>query len=260
MIKNIKNVILVSSGKGGVGKSTVASNLAATFKKLGYSVGMLDSDIYGPSQFKMFGVTEYHKGSMNRMEPTVSHGIPIICAAAFIDKETVMSWRGPMVSAVLNTMIFNTNWPELDVLVVDMPPGTGDVQIEICKKLGSAKAVIVTTPQEVALLDCEKGINMFVNAGIEILGIVENMSQFVCPGCGHHEPIFGASKTNSLCDRYGLKILTSIPIKSSIAEHGDEGVPIVLQDTHKDICDSYQQIVTQIDHKLSRELPNSMLY
>lgn len=258
MIKNIKNIILVSSGKGGVGKSTVASNLAAQFKQMNRSVGMLDSDIYGPSQFKMFGVTDYNRGSMLRMEPTVSHGIPIVCSAAFIEKETVLSWRGPMVSAVLNTMIFNSNWPELDVLVVDMPPGTGDVQIEICKKLPTAKAVIVTTPQEVALLDCEKGINMFINAGIEILGIVENMSRFVCANCGHPEHVFGTSKTHTLCDRYDLEILTSIPIQSMIAEQGDNGTPAVLQNNNTELIHSYQEIVNKIDPKLSQEFPKNM--
>lgn len=251
MIDKVKNIILVSSGKGGVGKSTVASNLAAMFKRLNYRVGMLDSDIYGPSQFKMFGITEYNRGSMHKMQPTVAHGVPIICSAAFLDKETVMSWRGPMVSAVLNTMIFNSDWPELDVLVVDMPPGTGDVQIEICKKLNQAKAVIVTTPQEVALLDCEKGINMFINAGVEILGIVENMSKFVCSHCGNPEHIFGSSKTHLLSDRYSIDILASIPITSAIAEHGDNGKPIVLQDFNKDILNSYQQLAEFIISKLN---------
>jgi len=162
-----------------------------------------------------------------------------------------MSWRGPMVSAVLNTMIFNSDWPELDVLVVDMPPGTGDVQIEICKKLNQAKAVIVTTPQEVALLDCEKGINMFVNAGVEILGIVENMSKFICSHCGNPEHIFGPSKTQSLSERYSIDILTSIPITTAIAEHGDNGTPIVLQDSNKNILDSYQQLAEYIASKLN---------
>lgn len=232
MIENIKHILLISSGKGGVGKSTVAANIAGALSLLGKSVGVLDADVHGPSQHQMFGI-EYKEQTFdfNNLSPIDSNGIQILSSAAFRPSSQATVWQGAMVSTVINTMFFNTNWPELDVLVVDMPPGTGDVQIEICKKLPSAKAVIVTTPQQVALIDTLKGVSMFKSAGIEILGVVENMNLYQCRNCGDIVHLFGKSRTQDFLSNENLKLLGSLPIEISLAESADLGLPLVLRDS-----------------------------
>lgn len=247
--KKIGTVLLVSSGKGGVGKSTVASNLACAFKKLGKSVGILDADIYGPSQFQMFGITKYEKNTSNKMNPTRAHDIDVMSSASLKkDNDAPMAWRGPMASLVLNSMIKTTQWTEdLDVLVVDMPPGTGDIQLEIIKQYQNAKAVIVTTPQEVALIDTKKGIEMFLNNSIEILGVVENMNHYVCKSCGSIESIFGDSKVKDSIAKYNIEVIGQIPIVKDVATFGDSGTPIVLAAEDSLVAQTYLTIAGQIN-------------
>jgi ATP-binding protein involved in chromosome partitioning len=249
--KKIGTVLLVSSGKGGVGKSTVASNLAAAFKQLGKSVGVLDADIYGPSQFQMFGITEYERNTSNRMNPVRAHNIDVMSSASLKkDHDAPMAWRGPMASLVLNSMIKTTQWSEdLDVLVVDMPPGTGDIQLEIIKQYPNAKSVIVTTPQEVALIDAKKGIEMFLNNGIEILGVIENMNHYVCTHCNSIESLFGDSKVKDSVAKYGIEVVGQIPIVKDVASFGDSGTPIVLADSENIVSKTYLSIAQSIELK-----------
>lgn len=247
--KKIGTVLLVSSGKGGVGKSTVASNLACAIKATGKTVGVLDADIYGPSQFQMFGITEYEKNTSNKMNPTRAHDIDVMSSASLKkDHDSPMAWRGPMASLVLNSMIKTTQWSEdIDVLVVDMPPGTGDIQLEIIKQYPGAKSIIVTTPQEVALIDTKKGIEMFLNNGIEILGVVENMNHYVCSGCGKIESIFGDSKVKDSVEKYNINVIGQIPIVRDIAIGGDSGTPMVLTDPEHIVSKTYIGIVKSIN-------------
>lgn len=233
-LENVKNIILVSSGKGGVGKSTTAANIATTLNLLGNKVGVLDADIYGPSQFMMFGLTDNSpvvvSDNGNWVEPHVAHDIKITSMASRVERGKALSWRGPMVAMVLQQMIFETNWGELDFLVVDMPPGTGDVQIAICEKLPDAKVVIVTTPQDVALIDCKKGIDIYRSRNIEILGVVENMSVHICSNCGHEDHIFGENGAAELEQEYGSKVLGRIPLNTEIRIDSDSGTPVSLKD------------------------------
>jgi ATP-binding protein involved in chromosome partitioning len=254
-MQNIKNILLISSGKGGVGKSTVAANIACALHLNGLRVGVLDADIYGPSQFQMFGIETYEKNTSNMMVPTLSNGLQIMSSASFKhDNDAPMAWRGPMASLVLNSMIFNTQWDELDFLVVDMPPGTGDIQIEIIKKLPKAKVIIVTTPQEVALIDCKKGIEMFINNKIEILGVVENMNHYVCSHCGKLESIFGDSKVKDSMKKYNIPVLAEIPIVKDIAKYSDDGLPIVLADKEHLVSKTYLTVVENILNKINNEV------
>lgn len=247
-MENIKKVILVSSTKGGVGKSTVAANLTCALHLKGLKVGILDADVYGPSQFQMFGIKEYQKNTSYDMKPILSNDIAVMSSASLkYDNDAPMTWRGPMASLVLNSMIFNTKWGDLDVLVVDMPPGTGDIQIEIIKKMPKAKAIIVTTPQEVALIDCKKGIEMFLNNDIEILGLVENMNRYVCSCCGEVDYIFGESKVKSSIEKYNIKVLAEIPIVKEIIKYSDEGTPIVLADREHIVSKTYLELVENIN-------------
>lgn len=249
-IKDVKNIILVSSGKGGVGKSTVSANIAAALHKLGKSVGILDADIYGPSQAMMFGVSTnipvIVELDNTTLKPyTTSHGLKFMSIATRITNEQSLSWRGAMVTMVLHQLIFQTNWGELDYLVIDMPPGTGDIQIYVSEKLKEAKALIVTTPQDVSLIDCKKGIDVFVKKEIEILGIIENMNVFICPCCNHKEHIFGSKGGDKLAAEYGTKVLGRIPIVTDIMEHGESGTPIVLSKENV-ITETYIEIAEKI--------------
>lgn len=249
-IKDVKNIILVSSGKGGVGKSTVSANITAALYSIGKSVGILDADIYGPSQAMMFGmetnipiqIEDDHK----TLRPYVtSHGIKFMSIATRITNEQSLNWRGTMVIMVLQQLIYQTNWGELDYLVIDMPPGTGDIQIFIADKLKDAKALIVTTPQDVSLIDCKKGIDVFVKSKIKILGIVENMNVFICPKCNHKEHIFGSTGGDKLADEYNTKVLGRVPIVTDIMKHGDSGTPIVLSKDNA-VAETYLDIARKI--------------
>jgi ATP-binding protein involved in chromosome partitioning len=249
-IKDVKNIILVSSGKGGVGKSTVSSNIAAALHKKGNKVGILDADIYGPSQAKMFGmdanipliIDEDRKS----VKPYVTkHGLKLMSMATRIDDSTSLNWRGSMITMVLQQLLYQTNWGELDYLVIDMPPGTGDIQIYLTEKLKDAHAVVVTTPQEVSLIDCKKGIDVFVKGNLSILGIVENMSVFVCPCCGHEEHVFGKDGGENLANAYSIDVLGRIPINTDIMTNSEEGTPIALLDNP--ISETYINIAKKIE-------------
>lgn len=228
-VPEIKNIIAVASGKGGVGKSTVAVNLALALHLNGAKVGLLDADIYGPSQPHMLGVTT--KPVINdskSIEPIIIHGIQTMSIGYLINPDTPAVWRGPMVSGALQQMLNSTAWQDLDYLIVDLPPGTGDVQLTLAQKIPVCGAVIVTTPQDVALIDVTKAISMFTRVKVPVLGVVENMSLHVCTNCGHAEHIFGNAGGQTLATQHAVRLLASLPLELQIREQGDAGLPIVL--------------------------------
>jgi len=228
-IQGVKNTIAVASGKGGVGKSTVAVNLAVSLAQAGAKVGLLDADVYGPSVPLMMGVSEKPLMKDNKIVPLEAHGVKIMSIGFILDPTKALIWRGPLVAQLINQFLNDVNWGDLDYLVLDLPPGTGDVQLTLVQKIPIAGAVIVTTPQQVALADAVKGLKMFQEVKTPILGIVENMSGFVCPGCGSMHPIFGEGGGQRTADENGVELLGQIPIESGIRAGGDEGVPIVAE-------------------------------
>jgi len=251
-LKNIKNVIAVASGKGGVGKSTTAVNLALALAAEGAQVGMLDADIYGPSQPLMLGVhgkPETKDGKS--LEPMVSYGIQAMSIGFLIDEETPMIWRGPMVTQALEQLLNETNWRDLDYLIIDLPPGTGDIQLTLSQKVPVSGALIVTTPQDIALLDARKGLKMFEKVNVPVLGIVENMSLHVCTKCGHEEPIFGEGGGQRMANQYGIDMLGALPLDISIRQHADGGQPTVVADPESRIAEIYRQIARRVGAKLS---------
>ena len=230
-IENIKNVIAVASGKGGVGKSTVAVNLALALASEGAAVGILDADIYGPSQPTMMGIKGQPESKDGKtLEPLENHGLQVMSIGFLIEEETPMIWRGPMVTQALEQLLNDTNWRDLDYLVIDLPPGTGDVQLTLAQKIPVSGAVIVTTPQNIALLDARKGVKMFEKVDVPLLGIVENMSLHICSKCGHEEPIFGSGGGVKMAQDYGVELLGRLPLDGSICEQTDEGMPPVIAD------------------------------
>jgi ATP-binding protein involved in chromosome partitioning len=247
LLPNVKNIIAVSSGKGGVGKSTTAVNLALALAAEGATVGILDADIYGPSQPMMLGITGRPESiAENTIEPMEGHGLQASSIGFLIDPDNPMVWRGPMVTSALEQLLRQTNWRDLDYLIVDMPPGTGDIQLTLSQKVPVTGAVIVTTPQDIALLDARKGLKMFEKVGIPILGIVENMSIYVCPNCNHQEHIFGAGGGQKMCDEYQVGFLGSLPLNLSIREQADSGRPTVVADPDGVISGIYKQIARKI--------------
>ena len=247
LLPNVKNIIAVSSGKGGVGKSTTAVNLALALAAEGATVGILDADIYGPSQPMMLGITGRPESiAENTIEPMEGHGLQASSIGFLIDPDNPMVWRGPMVTSALEQLLRQTNWRDLDYLVVDMPPGTGDIQLTLSQKVPVTGAVIVTTPQDIALLDARKGLKMFEKVGIPILGIVENMSIYVCPNCNHQEHIFGEGGGQKMCDEYNTTFLGSLPLNLSIREQADAGRPTVVADPDGAISGIYKAIARKI--------------
>lgn len=226
-VPGIKRVIGVVSGKGGVGKSTVAVNLALALSKLGLKVGLLDADIYGPSVPKLLGLTERPLGDNGKFIPLQKYGIKAISIGLFIGDDEATIWRGPMVQSALVQMINDGLWAPLDVLVIDMPPGTGDVQLTIAQRVPLKGAVVVSTPQDVALADARRGIAMFRKTQVPVLGIVENMSTFICPNCGHESHIFGHGGARETAERLGEPFLGEIPLNTAIRLTSDAGTPIV---------------------------------
>jgi ATP-binding protein involved in chromosome partitioning len=228
-IAGVRNIIVVSSAKGGVGKSTVAVNLALALKHEGAKVGVLDADIYGPSQPMMLGVAGEQPLSKDgkTFEPLEAHGMQMISIGCLIDQDQPMVWRGPMVTQALNQLLFQTNWKELDYLVVDMPPGTGDIQLTLGQKVPVSGAVIVTTPQDIALADALRGLRMFEKVSIPVLGLIENMSSFVCPGCGEATPLFGDGGGVKAAQENGLALLAKLPLDIRIRQETDGGAPTV---------------------------------
>jgi len=227
---DIRNVVAVASGKGGVGKSTVAVNLALAWAAQGARVGILDADIYGPSQPLMLGLTGQRPTSPDgkHLRPLLSHGVSAMSIGFLVDAEQPMVWRGPMVTQALTQLLGETQWGELDYLVVDMPPGTGDIQLTLAQRVPVAGAVIVTTPQDIALADARKGLKMFEKVSVPVLGIVENMSVHVCASCGHTEHIFGAGGGERMAREYGVRLLGELPLDAHIREEADGGSPTVV--------------------------------
>ena len=251
-----KLVIVVSSGKGGVGKSTVTSNLAVTLAKQGYRAGVLDADIYGPSMPMMFGLQGQNVVTHDEktMEPFYQHGVYLNSIGFLIPEDKATIWRGPMASKALMQVINETNWPELDVLLVDMPPGTGDIQLTMSETVKSHAAIVVTTPQNVALADAEKGIQMFKKVNIPVLGVVENMSQFVCPSCGAEHDLFGRDGGAKCAEKHQVPLLGQLPLNAKVREAGDEGCPWTLKDSNYE----YEKIALSLIMQLSKRSPKTI--
>ena len=252
LIPNIKNIIAVASGKGGVGKSTTAVNLALALASEGASVGVLDADIYGPSQPMMLGIAGRPESKDGKsLEPMEGHGVQAISIGFLIDSDTPMVWRGPMVTQALEQLLRDTRWRDLDYLVVDLPPGTGDIQLTLAQKVPVTGAVIVTTPQDIALIDARKGLKMFEKVGIPILGVVENMAIHVCPNCGHESHIFGAGGADKMCGEYGTELLGQLPLDANIREQADSGRPTVVADPEGKIAEIYRRIARRCAVKIA---------
>jgi ATP-binding protein involved in chromosome partitioning len=251
---NVKNIIAVASGKGGVGKSTTAVNLALALAAEGAQVGILDADIYGPSQPMMMGISGQPETKDGKtMEPLENHGLQVSSIGFMIDPDEPMVWRGPIVTQALQQLLDQTNWRELDYLIVDMPPGTGDVQLTLSQKVPVTGAVIVTTPQDIALLDARKGLRMFEKVGIPILGIVENMSMHVCSNCGHAEPIFGVGGGEKMCADFGVDFLGALPLTMEIREQTDSGRPTVVADPDGKVAEIYKNIARRVAVKVAEK-------
>jgi ATP-binding protein involved in chromosome partitioning len=247
LVPGVKNIVAVASGKGGVGKSTTAVNLALALAAEGARVGVLDADIYGPSQPMMLGITGRPESRDGKsLEPMTGHGLQAISIGFLIDVDTPMVWRGPMVTQALEQLLKDTRWQDLDYLVVDMPPGTGDIQLTLAQKVPVTGAIIVTTPQDIALIDARKGLKMFEKVGIPILGIVENMSTHICSNCGHEEHIFGAGGAERMAKEYGAEVLGSLPLDITIREQADSGKPTVVADPDGRIAEIYRAIARRV--------------
>ncbi|GGC02188.1 iron-sulfur cluster carrier protein [Oxalicibacterium flavum] len=254
LMSNVRNIIAVASGKGGVGKSTTSVNLALALAAEGANVGILDADIYGPSQPMMMGISGRPETLDGKtMEPMENHGLQVSSIGFMIDPDEPMVWRGPIVTQALTQLLDQTNWRDLDYLIVDMPPGTGDVQLTMSQKVPVTGAVIVTTPQDIALLDARKGLKMFEKVGIPILGIVENMSTHVCSNCGHVEAIFGQGGGEKMCADFGVDFLGALPLTMSIREQADSGRPTVVAEPDGPIADVYKQIARKIAIKVAEK-------
>ena len=243
----VKNIIAVASGKGGVGKSTTAVNLALALSAEGASVGLLDADIYGPSQPMMMGI-EGRPESVDgkNLEPMENYGIQVMSIGFLVAEDEAMIWRGPMATQALEQLLRQTNWKDLDYLIVDMPPGTGDIQLTLSQRVPMTGAVIVTTPQDIALLDAKKGIKMFEKVGVPILGIVENMAVHVCSQCGHVEHIFGADGGRKMAAEYGMDYLGALPLDMQIRMQADSGHPTVVADPDGEVAAIYKAVARQV--------------
>ena len=243
----------MASGKGGVGKSTVAANLALALVAEGHRVGLLDADIYGPSLGAMMGVAKGTKPEVRGdvLQPVIAHDVQCMSMSFLASERTPAVWRGPMASGALQQLLTQTEWQALDYLVVDMPPGTGDIQLTLAQRVPVSGAVIVTTPQDIALLDARKGIEMFRKVEVPILGIVENMSTHICSSCGHEETIFGSGGGNKIASDYGTDLLAQLPLSLSIREHIDGGAPTVVSDPDSDVSQLFRQMAKQVVESIS---------
>lgn len=247
LLPGVKNIVAVASGKGGVGKSTTAVNLALALAAEGASVGLLDADIYGPSLPMMLGIDRRPDSADGKtMTPLENHGVQVMSIGFLVDQDQAMIWRGPMATQALEQLLRQTNWKDLDYLVVDMPPGTGDIQLTLSQRVPMTGAVIVTTPQDIALLDAKKGIKMFEKVGVPILGIVENMAVHVCSNCGHVEHIFGADGGKTMAAQYGMPYLGALPLDIQIRLQADSGKPTVVADPDGEVAGIYKAIARTV--------------
>jgi len=259
-LSQVKNIVVIASGKGGVGKSTTAVNLALALARQGYKTGLFDADIYGPSQPIMLGIApgtrpEIEGGKV--MLPVQAHGIKCNSVGLLVDENQAMVWRGPMVVGAFNQILNDTKWGELDFLIVDMPPGTGDIQLSLAQSVPVTGAVIVTTPQDVALLDAKRGIEMFRKVEVPILGIVENMSIHVCSNCGHSEHIFGDGGAQRIAENYDVTLLGELPLDANIRQQCDEGHPAVVSDPDGKVAEIYLEIASKLTQQLAETGPAS---
>lgn len=247
-LPDIKHVIAVASGKGGVGKSTVSANLALAFAAEGYRVGLLDADIYGPSQALMMGVAEGTRPAVvdNRLQPIIAHDIQVMSMAFVTSDKTPAVWRGPMASSALQQLLTQTAWKEVDYLIVDYPPGTGDIQLTLAQQVPMSGAVIVTTPQDIALLDARKGIEMFRKVEVPVLGVIENMSIHTCSHCGHQEPVFGEGGGERIAAEYDSRVLGQLPLSLAIREQSDGGRPPLVTDPDGDVARIMREVARLI--------------
>ncbi|MCB1756835.1 MAG: iron-sulfur cluster carrier protein ApbC [Gammaproteobacteria bacterium] len=253
-MNNIKNIIAVASGKGGVGKSTTSVNLALALASEGATVGLLDADIYGPSQPRMMGLSGQPESKDGKsLEPMENYGLQTMSIGFLIDEEAPMIWRGPMVTQALEQLLNDTNWRDLDYLVIDLPPGTGDTQLTLAQKVPVSGAVIVTTPQDIALLDARKGLKMFEKVEVPILGIVENMSLHICSQCGHEEAIFGEGGGERMANESGVELLGQLPLDINIRLQADDGKPTVVSDPDSRVAEIYREIARKTAARLSRQ-------
>ena len=253
-ITGVKNIIAIASGKGGVGKSTTAVNLALALSAEGATVGILDADIYGPSQPRMLGVSQKPESEDGKtLEPMNSYHIQSMSIGYLIDEETPMIWRGPMVTQALEQLLNDTKWKDVDYLIIDLPPGTGDIQLTLAQKVPVTGAVIVTTPQDIALLDARKGLKMFEKVEVPVLGVIENMSIHICSECGHEEHIFGSGGGGRMADQHNVDLLGSLPLDISIRTGTDEGKPSVVADPNGRIAEIYRDISRRVAAKLSKQ-------
>ena len=254
LLAGVKNIVAVASGKGGVGKSTTAVNLALALAAEGAKVGLLDADIYGPSQPMMMGITgkpDSHDGKT--MEPLTNYGVQVMSIGFLVEPDQAMIWRGPMATQALDQLLRQTNWQDLDYLIVDMPPGTGDIQLSLSQRVPITGAVIVTTPQDIALLDAKKGIQMFEKVGVPILGIVENMAVHVCTNCGHAEHIFGEGGGQRMAEDYKMDYLGALPLKMQIRLQADSGKPTVVADPDGEVAQIYKQVARTVAVKIAQQ-------
>jgi ATP-binding protein involved in chromosome partitioning len=252
LLPGVRNIIAVASGKGGVGKSTTAANLALALAAEGANVGVLDADIYGPSQPTMLGVSGRPESRDGKtMEPLVGHGVQVMSIGFLVDADQAMIWRGPMATQALEQLLRQTNWKDLDYLVVDMPPGTGDIQLTLSQRVPVTGAVIVTTPQDIALMDAQRGLKMFEKVGVPILGIVENMAVHVCSNCGHAEHIFGAGGAERMARQYGVELLGALPLALKIREQADGGTPTVAAEPDSEEARLYKAVARRVAVKLA---------
>src|SRR5438552_4464444 len=264
LVPGVKNIVAVASGKGGVGKSTTAVNLALALAAEGAQVGVLDADIYGPSQPTMLGISGRPESKDGKsIEPLEAYGVQAMCIGFLIDTDTPMVWRGPMVTQALEQLLKDTNWRDLDYLIVDMPPGTGDIQLTLAQKVPVTGAVIVTTPQDIALIDARKGLKMFEKVGVPIVGVVENMAIHICSKCGHAEAIFGTGGGERMCKDYKVPFLGALPLDIHIREQVDSGRPTVVSDPDGAVASIYKEIarktavfVAQRAEDFSAKFPN----
>ncbi len=257
-LEGAKNIIAVASGKGGVGKSTTAVNLALALKSEGANVGLLDADIYGPSQPRMLGTNQKPQPAADgtHLNPVLAHGLQTMSIGYMIEEDTPMIWRGPMVTQALEQLLRDTLWTDLDYLIIDLPPGTGDTQLTLAQKIPVSGAVIVTTPQDIALLDARKGLKMFQKVNVPVLGIVENMSIHICSKCGHEEHIFGEGGGAKMAEENNVSLLGSLPLDTSIRKNADSGHPTVIADPESRIGEIYREIARGVGAKLSLQSKN----